>query len=539
MPPGQPNEGSGQRPSPAAIRTQLKRILASPEFKATDRIRDFLRFVVEETLAGRPDQLKGYTIAVEVFGRGEDFDGILDSVVRSQARKLRRALELYYLAAGRRDAVIIDVPKGRYVPFFTENPAILEPATGDATAAFETTVPAVPLVAVMPLEDLATESDRSFFTIGLGEELVTELNRFQDIAVIPCQRAVAGAAVSIDIDGVCRKTGADFVLGGTVRREAETAKVSVRLLDAKTGRQIWARSLKHGLEAGDLIRTQEEIAQCVVAAIGSEYGIICQRLAAESRKKPPSELSTYEAMLRYYTYQITPSPEASEACFEALRSAVEREPEYGPAWSALATLYCQMYVFDVPGFDDPLETGLAHANRGVVLEPERQLSRVILAYALLLGNTFDTFRTEAETALALNPNNPYAVGTIGYMFVLSGDFDRGRTLLTHATAANPFHPQWFHDAFYLDRFHHGEYQSALAALSPRSEGDIWYAAMAAAVLGKLGRKTGAAKHAGILMDIKPDFCTRGRELIERTIKVPSLVEDIIDGLRRAGLEISG
>jgi predicted Zn-dependent protease len=163
---------------------------------------------------------------------------------------------------------------------------------------------------------------------------------------------------------------------------------------------------------------------------------------------------------------------------------------------------------------------------------------VILAYASLLDNAFDIFRAEAEAALALNPNNPYAVGTIGYMYVLNGDFDRGRTLLTHATAANPFHPQWFHDAFYLDRFHQGQYQSALAALKPRTKGDIWFAAMAAAVLGKLGREVEAAKHARMLMDIKPDFCTRGRELLERTLKVTSLVEELIDGLRRAGLQIS-
>jgi adenylate cyclase len=536
-PPSRPDEGPGRGPSPDAIHTQLVRILASPEFQATDRIRDFLRFVVEETLAGRSEQLKGYTIATEVFGRGEDFDAALDPVVRVQARKLRRALERYYLVAGQRDEVVIDVPKGRYVPTFRQRVAAPDRDTGDVAEAFVPVSLAGPVVAVMPLEDLTGRIDQSFFAIGLGEDLVTELNRFQDLVVIPCQRAKGGAAGRFDMDEVCRETGAGFVLGGTVRRDEESAKVSVRLLDAKTGRQVWARSFKHGLEAGDLIRTQEEIANSVVAAIGSDYGVISQRLAADSRKKPPTELSTYEAMLRYSTYQITPSPEASEACFAALRSAVEREPEYGPAWSALATLYCQMYVFDVHGFDNPLGTGLDYANRGVALEPVRQLSRLALAYASLLGDAFDTFRAEAETTLILNPNNPYAVGTIGYMFVLNGEFDRGRALLTHATAANPYHPQWFYDAFYLDRFHHDDHQGALAALKPRSRGDIWYATMAAAVLGMLGRGKEAEEQAEILVDIKPDFLMRGRELMERTIKVTSLVDKVIEGLRRAGLEI--
>ena len=102
-----------------AIREQLGRILASPEFHATDKMRGFLRFVVEEKLAGRSHRLKGYTVAVEVFGRGEDFDAANDPIVRIQAGRLRRALERYYLVAGRLDPILIDIPKGRYVPRFT------------------------------------------------------------------------------------------------------------------------------------------------------------------------------------------------------------------------------------------------------------------------------------------------------------------------------------------------------------------------------------------------------------------------------------
>ena len=520
-----------------AIRTQLNRILSSREFHATDRIRDFLRFVVEETLTGRADQLKGYTIATQVFDRDKDFDAALDPVVRIQAGRLRRSLERYYLVAGESDPVYIDIPKGRYIPVFCEKAAAADLSGTRTAMGSKSHTPVGPSVAVMPIEDLTPGSNEGFFTVGLAEDLITELNRFQDIVVIPCQRGIQGATSPADLERLCHSTGAHFVLGGTVRRDAETAKVSMQLIDATTKQQSWAKAFKHSLEANSLIRTQEEIARSVVATIASEYGIISQRLAAESRKKSPDDLSTYEAMLRYHSYQITPSPEASEACFAALRGAVEREPEYGPTWSALATLYCQMYVFDVPGFDDPLKTGLDCANRGVFLEPGRQLSRLILAYAYLLNNQLDSFRAEAETTLALNPNNPYAVGTAGYMYTLIGEFERGRLLLDRATAANPFHPSWFQDGYFLDRFHHGDFQTAYETLQPREESAFWQPTLVAAVLGKLGRKDQAAMHAARLIERKPDFCARARELFGRTIKVPSLVEDLIDGLRRAGLAI--
>ena len=114
------------------IRDQLERMLANPEFVATDKLRAFLRFVVEQTLAGHADRLKGFTIAMEVFGRSQDFDAARDPVVRVQAGRLRRAIERYYLVAGRDDPVRIDIPKGGYIPVFTAADA---PGRGGASPA--------------------------------------------------------------------------------------------------------------------------------------------------------------------------------------------------------------------------------------------------------------------------------------------------------------------------------------------------------------------------------------------------------------------
>ncbi len=104
--------------SPSAIHEQMERILNSPEFNATDAQRAFLQYVVEKTLAGHTDEIKGYTVATQVFGRREDFDQATDPIVSIQANKLRRALDFYYLAAGRQDPIRIDIPKGTYVPVF-------------------------------------------------------------------------------------------------------------------------------------------------------------------------------------------------------------------------------------------------------------------------------------------------------------------------------------------------------------------------------------------------------------------------------------
>lgn len=521
------------------IRTELNRILKHQEFQATDKMRNFLRFVVEESLAGRADQLKGHSIATRVFGRGEDFDAAQDPIVRIQAGRLRRALERYYLVAGGHDPICIHIPMGRYIPHFAAQ-AVETTATRPGAAArdVEYQAPEGPTVAVLPLEYLTGDPDQPFFTVGLAEELITELSRFQDIIVVSCQPATRSAGLPADPVELGHATGARFMLGGTVRRDEETVKVSMRLTDVKSGRQIWAHAYKHPLEANRLIATQEAIARSVVAAIASEYGIIARRLAAESRKKPPAELDTYEAMLRYYSHQINPGPETMETCFVALQKAVEREPNYGPAWSALATLQCQIYTMDIPGFDQPLHTALRYARRGVSLEPGSQLARLMLAFASYLADDSASFHQEIETALALNPNSPYTVGTAGYFHVMRGDFERGLPLLDRAITANPCHPDWFHLAYICDQLRRQDYDRALWEIQRHNPlQGFWLPVMYAAVLGKLRRTDEAKPYIAEIEKLKPDFASRARELFRRSVKVDVVIDEFMDGLCKAGLKI--
>jgi hypothetical protein len=101
------------------VRAQLERLVASPDLDLPARGRRFLRYIVEETLAGRADRIKAYSVGTQVFERDANFDAQSDPVVRIEAGRLRRALEHYYLVPGLSDRVIIDIPKGAYVPRFT------------------------------------------------------------------------------------------------------------------------------------------------------------------------------------------------------------------------------------------------------------------------------------------------------------------------------------------------------------------------------------------------------------------------------------
>src|SRR5215510_4227660 len=102
-------------------RRALQRVLESSGFARNERLSRFLRFVVEKSLEGRGSELKESVIAVEVFGRRPDYDPKLDSIVRTEAGRLRERLAKYYGSEGSGDPIVIDLPKGGYTPVFRSN----------------------------------------------------------------------------------------------------------------------------------------------------------------------------------------------------------------------------------------------------------------------------------------------------------------------------------------------------------------------------------------------------------------------------------
>ena len=128
-------------PGADEIRAALQRMAKSEAFRGSPQLVSFLRYVVEATLRGAADRIKGYTIAVEALGRADDFDPQADPIVRVEAMRLRRALGRYYANGGKHDPLAIDLPLGSYVPVFRH----VEPPAPEAAAVPPPETRAVPL----------------------------------------------------------------------------------------------------------------------------------------------------------------------------------------------------------------------------------------------------------------------------------------------------------------------------------------------------------------------------------------------------------
>lgn len=516
---------------PEGIRSQLFRILTSPDFCGRGRLGEFLRFVVEYTLDGSSDKLKGYTIALEVFGRDAAFDPSRDPVVRIQAGRLRRALEHYYLTSGKHDPIRIDVPKGSYVPVFAKHAE--GPAEGEAP-----TSTTRPTIAVLPFINLGEDGQEDYFAFGLGEDLSTQLALIQGLSVIAHYSAMQYRGPTLDLRQVGQELGAQYVVTGSVRKSPDRVRLAVQFNEARTRRQLWGHKYDLTLTTAELFQAQDEIAQAIISGVADYYGAVAQTLWKASREKPTQALSAYEATLRFHHYDARLEPELLASTLKALQHAVAVEPNYGLAWAMLGSLYCDMAAFEHGGYRNALPRAVHCARTAVSLDPDCQYGHYAMAYVGLLQKDRDLVVRSAERTIELNPEAGYMRAAAGFCLGGAGELDRGVVHIRAGTRLMPVHPGWLHVIPSIRFYRRREFAQALAkANKVNIPAYPWDPLMRAACLGQLGHKAKARAAFEEFLILRPEFPEDPR-LLEHVALIDGFADEVLDGLRKAGLEIS-
>jgi len=508
---------------------QHQRIMVSNESHATESQRKLFDFVLQQVAAGESDQIKGYTIATQIFGRNQDFDQNTDPIVSIHANKLRRALERYYLTEGRNDLLRIDIPKGTYVPVFLKHGRSNALTTKESGVKPEASnQDPWPTVLVKPFTNLADDSEIDYFRFGLSVELSIALSRYQDIRV-----------VMYESEGETKKVSgfpARFVVEGSVRREKSKITVNIHLIDTLSNMQIFGDTHNTTLEPSQIIASQEELTEKIALAIAGEHGGISRTMAKELKVKPPGESTTYDAILRYYEYDRFFNADTYFNALEAVTQASIKEPDCGQIWALMGRLHADSIVHEFFDSDMTLEKALSYAVKSVIMNPDDQRARVILSFLRMFCDEISAAKTEAERALALNPASLFYMDAIGYILTLLGEWERGITLLQKALRLNPYNHNFVYYAFWLNHFRLKEYEAAyIETMNLTIVENFWVPLARAATLGQLGRIKEGEEAARELLSLKPDFKTRGRKLIRYYIKFDEIIDDVVEGLGNVGV----
>jgi len=316
-------------------------------------------------------------------------------------------------------------------------------------------------------------------------------------------------------------------------------KIIAQLFDSKTGVQLWVESLKSPFESAHLIDFQEKSANSIAAHIAAEHGAIVRAMASRSSPHSRSNLTTYQAVLKGYTYWEKVDVNTYQQAFEALQQETAKGCDSGLCFTMLSLLYTDNISYEYFDLNQtPLNEALHLAREGAMLTPGYQLGHLALARAHFLQNDLKQALSDVEAALALQPESLLFMDAIGYMLVLLGEWDRGEQLVQKAIRLNPFYRVYARYAIWLNAFRQQEYTRALEETEWIAEiGTFWGPLARAATLGQMACPEKGYEEVQRLLCSKPNFTERGRFLIAHAIKSPETAERVIEGLSLAGLNI--
>jgi TolB-like protein len=477
---------------------ELARILASPEFDASERNRRFLSYVVEETLAGRGDRIKAYSIATGAFGRSENFDPQQDSIVRIEAARLRRALEHFYLRQHGPAGIRISIPKGSYVPEFSE------PSSPPDALAQEQNLLLLPqqreAMHRLAPRILVSEVDEQgatelFPALGraLTRQLIATLTRFTELFVYGFETT---EMIQGDMPLAERLPLAiDYRLFSTATLSPETLQVELLLQDARDGRYVWAQDLTRDLSGGftpaRIITLCAEIAGEVARVLALRDGIFDSQ-ARENVGNAPHSLLGYQKLLDFHDYWRTLDPALFHPLRRDLEAAVAEDPHFASALACLSLLYSDAvrYGYDVSDTcAAPLERARALAQQAIRLVPNSSCAHHAKAVAEWFSGNPEASLATLQVARALNPNNPELLAELGFRYAMRMEWDRAVPLIEEAYDRNPMQSGQYRMGLFLYHFAHGRFALALQEAQAINAPGIAFVHVAKAVaLSSLGRR---------------------------------------------------
>lgn len=465
---------------PHLVQEQLERILSSPGFAQNERLSSFLRFVVERELEGKAHELKESLLGIEVFRRTPGYDPKQDSIVRTEAAKLRDRLAKYYAAAGAADPVRIDLPKGGYVPVYYRTDCEvprrnalrtwgLKVASLAATALLATggwlwtlqkdsPVP----IAVLPLHNLSQSADE-YYSDGLTAEIISDLSTIEGLAVRSQTSSFALKAKPRNIREIGEQLGVDYILEGSVVRSSEHLRVKVQFVRVRDDLPVWSGKFDRKVDGDFAI--QDEIARGIVNSLRLTLG--------RGRRRYESSAEAYDLYLRARALPVRLGLPGFDQSIEILEQALAKDSSFAPAHAALAAAYAarsNRFRYDSPEQTRKMHTaaeralrldpllaeahsamGIAHARsarwedaersfrRALELEPRRSMSHFDYAiYVLSPLRRINEALHQLRLAEESDPLSNFVHFQFGYLLTSAGRYDEA---IGHCRKMADDHPE--------------------------------------------------------------------------------------------------
>ncbi|RUX31379.1 hypothetical protein EOA13_05160 [Mesorhizobium sp. M7A.F.Ca.US.011.01.1.1] len=508
-------------PAAPAVRETLERLLASQTFGRSERARKLLRYLVEREQAGEADRLKGFSIAMDVFGKDGDFDPSTDAVVRVQAGRLRELLQHYFANEGIAEPVRIAIPRGGYVPAYELNAirlpglaeAVPELRLDGAVSADRSNEAGTGMLDAMSLASVPSSPAPSvarhlrFFWMAIALVIAmlgvlilrqgsTALLAGGDISATP---EIAGATASVTASA--RADALPQVYIGLKADGPDASRVAASLRAGLSGFDTidfigrdtvgdpaddaasFIFDVLPGPDAGDITIELQSMASGRVllsrnlTPADSAPAAVEDRIADMLSSALPASGTIYnyieqtgtpngltQCLLLNGKYYLDQNARTHEAAYRCLEKLANGGTKSSLVYSELASLHLEA-VSDHYAYppNATIETAVEFAHRGVQMGPTSPYAHRSYGYvSSRLGNTDEAIRWMRK-AYELNPYDLGMAAAYGYGLIFAGRYAEGTPILDHAAETFSGHPTWWDYGLFVGELMLGDMNKAVAA----------------------------------------------------------------------------
>ena len=456
---------------------------------------------------------------------------LLDSIYSGQVFETDRYATPQWPRPGAAAVSAPSVAAGTGAPWLRIGPPEFDRASVERA---EYSFPEKPSFAVLPFDNLSGEKAQDAVADGLTQDIIATLSQSPDLFVIARNSTSTYKGKPVKVQEVAKELDIQYVLEGSVQRANDQLRVTAQLIDALSGRHLWAG--RYDRKAENLFAVQDEIARKVVIELQAAL-ILGEdaRFASHRTQGSKSEILRRQA----YTEGSKYTDDGMLRARELYKALIDADPEYSRAWAGLAwTYYFESRLGGlVMSREQALKKGEESAERAIELNPRDSLGYLQLANVSAIKGEQDRAVALAENAVALASGDVKVRSVLAYNLIWAGQPHRAVELFQEAKRLGSRYPWWIDAASGLAHYLAGQHDEAIVSLKrgvTRAPTSAYARARLIAVYADTGRLEDAKGEAAALLKAVPGF-TVTEFVDEHPFKDASLKTWLRNALLKAGL----
>lgn len=384
-----------------------------------------------------------------------------------------------------------------------------------------------PSVAVLPFDSLNEGTDKSYFSDGITNDILTELSKFSELFVIASHTVFTYKGRSIRIEDVGRELGVRYVVEGSVQRGGDRIRINVQLIEAASGRHLWAE--RYDRSAREFFRLQDEIVHTIVATL-----VLRLDMSEHQRvmHKEPNSLEAYDVYLRGRAAWRDWTSQSNRLAQTHFSKAVEIDPTFASAYGYWSYTIVQAWLSGWDLTPTRLQEARELALKAVGLDPGNFENHWSLAMAYLYGREFDKAMAAFSRSVDMNPNCAGLLVDMAEALVFLGKCDEAMVQIERAMRLNPIYPDSYLWTVGVTHYHAGRFSECLTALGQMNNPPNLCRRHEAAANIRLQRLEEARSIAKLFLQNDPQY-TLARENLW-PYRDPAMLDTFVADLRAAG-----